>query len=237
MLSLAVLPKRANNARTAVLFDYNRFQKQYKVMLNYIDTQNALHTRTIDYTLEEYFFVLQVVMGEDIRVAYANSFDSAEFNRNIPSEEEEEYLDQYKQVAQNMLEEQRCAHLKEYLEDEYQSEIQSRASTLKDYKFTGADVQQLLANLLHNRVGEGNLDDASVKDVISLIKSMYDSGALDSGDQFQRHYITIPKKYDSLCVTCGHEFYAVEGLDMKCPSCGQVYKWDANRFWPQPMKL
>lgn len=206
-------------------------------MLDYLSTLNAMHVRTIDVSLQDYLFVVQVVLGERLEVAYASVFDTSEFNRNIPSEDEEEYLAQYRETAQNLLEEQRCKHLRDYLEDEYQSEIQSKASTLKDYKFTGADIQQLLANLLHNRIGEGSLDDASVKDVISLIKSMYDSGALDSGDAFVKHFITIPKKYDALCPNCGHEFYCVEGLDMKCPSCGQVYRWEANRFYPQPMKL
>lgn len=204
-------------------------------MLNLLNAQNALHVRTIDFSLEEYFFVLQVVMGEDIRVAYANVYDTAEFNRNVPSEDEEEYLEKYKHDAEILLEQQNCKHLKEYLEDEYQSELQAKASTLQDYKFTGADVQQLLANLLHNR--SESLDDASVKDVIQLIKSMYDSGALDSGDAFEKHFITLPKKYDALCVACNQEFYAVEGLDIKCPHCGQVYKWEGTRFYPQPMKL
>lgn len=206
-------------------------------MLNYLDTHSALHARTIDITLQEYMFVLQVVMGEDIRVAYANTYDTAEFNRNVPSEDEEDYLDTHKKDAEGLLETQSCKHLKDYLEDLYQSEVQSRASTLQDYKFTGADVQQLLANLLHNRVGDGNLDDASVKDVISLIKSMYESGALDSGDAFVKHFITIPRKYDSCCVNCGQEFYAVEGLDIRCPNCKQLYKWEGTRFYPQMMKL
>lgn len=205
-------------------------------MLNLLSAQNALHVRTIDFTLQEYFFVLQVVMGEDIRVAYANTYDTAEFNRNVPSEDEEEYLETHRREAEALLDTQTCKHLKDYLNDDYQSEIQAKASTLKDYKFTGADVQQIMFNLLHNRVGE-NLDDASVKDVLSLIKSMYDSGALDSGDAFEKHYITIPKKYDACCVTCGREFYATEGLDIKCPSCGQLYKWEGTRFYPQITKL
>lgn len=206
-------------------------------MLNLLNAQNALHVRTIDFTLQEYFFVLQVVMGEDIRVAYANTFDTSEFNRNVPSEDEEEYLERHRKEAEALLETQTCKHLKDYLQDEYQSELQSKASKLKDYKFTGADVHQLLANLLYNRVGEGNLDEASVKDVLSLIKSMYDSGALDSGDAFVKHFITIPKKYDALCINCSKEFYAVEGLDIKCPHCGQLYKWEGTRFYPSYTKL
>ena len=45
-----------------------------------------------------------------------------------------------------MLQQQECQHLKDYLSDAYTSDVQAAASTLKDYKFSGAEVQQLLAN-------------------------------------------------------------------------------------------
>lgn len=205
-------------------------------MLSYQDTQNALHVRTIDFTLQEYMFVLQTVFGEDLAVAYANVYDSANFKRFVPSENEDEYLAKFKHDAETLMEQQQCKHLKEYLETEYQRDIQEKASTLKDYKFTGEDVQRLLNNLLHDRSKE--LSESSVRDILALIRSMYDSGALDSGnDNFQSHFITIAKKYDALCPTCGHELYAVEGLDIKCAHCGQVFKWDGMRFWPHMDKL
>ena len=203
-------------------------------MLDFLSTQNALHVRTIDITLEEYLFTAQVVLGEDKRVAYASIYDKEGFKSNVPSEDEEDYLNVFVRQADALLETQSCKHIKEYLEQEYQSEVQSKASTLKDYRFTGADIQQLLANLLHNRVGEGDLDDASVKDVIQLIKSMYDSGALDSGDAFVKHFITIPNKYNTVCPQCSREGYAVEGLDFRCEFCGCIAKWDesSRRYFP-----
>ena len=202
-------------------------------MLDLLSTQNQLHTRLVDFTLQEYMFVLQVVLGERIEVAYANTFDTQEFKRNVPSEDEEEYLATRRKDAEIMLEQQNCRHLREYLEQEYRSDIQEQASTLKDFKFTGAEVQRLLNNLLHERSQE--LSEASVRDILALIKSMYDSGALDSGDSFQNHFITIPSKYNALCLNCSHEFYAVEGLSMKCPNCGAVYNWDEQqrRFIPE----
>ena len=202
-------------------------------MLNYRDTQNALHTRLVDFSLQEYLFVLQTILGEDPCVAYASVFDGQNFKRNVPSEDEEEYLASKRKDAEIMLEQQNCRHLREYLEQEYRSDIQGQASTLKDFKFTGAEVQRLLNNLLHERSQE--LSEASVRDILALIKSMYDSGALDSGDSFQNHFITIPNKYNALCLNCSHEFYAVEGLSMKCPNCGAVYNWDEQqrRFIPE----
>lgn len=206
-------------------------------MLNYRDTQNALHTRLVDFSLQEYLFVLQTILGEDPCVAYASVFDTAEFKRNVPSEDEEEYLASKRKDVEIMLEQQNCKHLREYLEQEYRRDIQEQASTLEDFKFTGADVQRLLSNLLHERSQE--LSEASVRDILALIKSMYDSGALDSGDNFQNHFITIPKKYDCICPQCNHEQYLVEGVDNKCPHCGQQYRWsiEENRFYPQPSKL
>ena len=202
-------------------------------MLDLLSTQNQLHTRLVDFTLQEYMFVLQVVLGERLEVAYANTFDMSEYKRNVPSEDEEEYLATKRKDAEIMLEQQNCRHLREYLEQEYRSDIQEQASTLKDFKFTGAEVQRLLNNLLHERSQE--LSEASVRDILALIKSMYDSGALDSGDSFQNHFITIPNKYNALCLNCSHEFYAVEGLSMKCPNCGAVYTWDEqqHRFIPE----
>ena len=204
-------------------------------MLDLLSTQNQLHTRLVDFGLQEYMFVLQVILGERPEVAYANTYDVANFKRNVPSEDEEDYLASFKQQAQIQLETQNCRQLREYLESEYQIDVQEKASTLRDYKFTGAEVQRLLNNLLHERSQE--LSEASVRDILALIKSMYDSGALDSGDNFQNHFITIPKKYDCICPQCNHEQYLVEGVDNKCTSCGMVFRWGNERFYPQPQKL
>lgn len=201
-------------------------------MLDLLSTQNQLHTRLVDFTLQEYMFVLQVVLGERIEVAYANTFDTAEYKRNVPSEDEEEYLATKRKDAEIMLEQQNCRHLREYLEQEYRSDIQEQASTLKDFKFTGAEVQRLLNNLLHERSQE--LSEASVRDILALIKSMYDSGALDSGDSFSQHFVTIPSKYNTICPQCNREGYAVEGLDFRCQHCGCIAKWDESqrRYFP-----
>ena len=201
-------------------------------MLDLLSTQNQLHTRLVDFTLQEYMFVLQVVLGERLEVAYANTFDTAEYKRNVPSEDEEEYLASKRKDAEIMLEQQNCRHLREYLEQEYRSDIQEQASTLKDYKFTGAEVQKLLNNLLNER--SRDLSEASVRDVLALIKSMYDSGALDSGDSFAQHFVTIPSKYNTICPQCNREGYAVEGLDFRCQHCGCIAKWDESqrRYFP-----
>ena len=204
-------------------------------MLDYLSTSNQLHTRLVDFTLQEYLFVLQVVLGERIEVAYANTFDSQEFKRNVPSEDEEEYLATKRKDAEIMLDQQNCRQLREYLEQEYRSDIQEQSSNLSDYRFTGAEVQRLLNNLLRDRSQE--LSEASVRDILALLKTMYETGTLDSGDSFQSHFITIPKKYDCICPQCNHEQYLVEGVDNKCTSCGMVFRWDNERFWPQPQKL
>ena len=204
-------------------------------MLDLLSTQNALHTRLIDFSLQEYLFVLQIVLGERIEVAYANTYDSVEFKRNVPSEDEEEYLATKRKYAEIMLDQQNCRQLREYLEQEYRSDIQEQSSNLSDYRFTGSEVQKLLNNLLHERSQE--LSEASVRDILALIKSMYDSGALDSGDNFASHFITIPKKYDCICGNCNREMYLVEGCDNKCPACGATYYWRDNRFYPELSKL
>jgi hypothetical protein len=206
-------------------------------MLDYITAKQTLHTRVIDFSLQEYLFVLQTVLDEDIRVAYASVFDADEFKRNVPSDNEEEYLDGFKVDAELLLDHQNCQQLKQYLEKEYKAEVQSAASNLKDFKFTSSDVQKLLNNLLHDRAE--SLSEASVRDIVSLIKSMYDSGALDSGDNFQSHFITIPSKFNVMCPNCNREGSAVEGLSFVCEHCGHVAKWDesSKRYWPNLTKL
>lgn len=201
-------------------------------MLNFLDTLSALHTRQIMFTPQEYFFVLQVVLGEEPSVAYAMTFDTAEFKRNVPSENEEEYLAKFKHDADILLAQQQCVHLKEYLEQEYRSEVQAAASNLQDYKFTSSDVQRLLNNLLHDRAE--SLSEASVRDIVSLIKSMYESGALDSGDSFQSHFVVVPSKYNTICPSCNREGSAVEGMDFRCEFCGHIAKWDESqrRYFP-----
>ena len=201
-------------------------------MLDLLSTQNQLHTRMVDFTLQEYFFVLQVILGERPEVAYANTYDLANFKRNVPSEDEDVYLASFKQQAQITLETQNCRQLRDYLESEYQIDVQEKASTLTDYHFTGAEVQKLLNNLLHERSQE--LSEASVRDILALIKSMYDSGALDSGDNFSNHFVTIPSKYNTICPQCNREGYAVDGLDFRCEFCGCIAKWDESqrRYFP-----
>ena len=205
-------------------------------MLDYQSTKSALHVRAIDFDIKEYMFVLQVVMGEDPRVAYASVYDK-EFERFVPSEDEEEYLSKFSVDAKLLIDHQNCKHLKEYLNQEYTSEIQSKATNLKDFKFTSSDIQKLLNNLLKDR--SDSLSEASVRDIVGLIKSMYDTGALDSGDNYQSHFITIPSKYNVLCPQCNREAYAVEGLDFRCEHCGCIAKWseEDKRFFPQPTKL
>lgn len=202
-------------------------------MLSYQDTQNTLHTRLVDFTLQEYFFVMQVVLGEDIRIAYASIYDAGEFKRNVPSEDEEDYLNSNKRDAEILLDQENCKKLKEYLELEYQRDIQEKATSLSEFRFTGEDVQKLLNNLLRDRTQE--LSESSVRDILALIKSMYDSGALESGDGFAKHFITIPSKYNYVCSQCGKEGYAVDGIDIKCEYCGATYRWSEgeHRFFPE----
>lgn len=206
-------------------------------MLSYLDTVNVLHTRTINFDVKEYIFVLQVVLGEDPCVAYANTYDTTMFKRMIGTDDETDYLARQKTAAENMLNTQECLQLKDELTELYRADIQAASSTLQDYKFSGEEVQKLLANLLHDR--SENLSESSVRDILSLIKTMYEQGALDSGDSFQRHFITIPTKFNSLCTSCNREFSTVEGLDARCPHCGAVYRYseEEKRFYPMIGKL
>lgn len=204
-------------------------------MIKYREAQNALHVRLIDITPQEYLFVLQVVLGEDVAVAWASVYDTEEFKKNVTEDDESttEYLQGVLTKAKLQLQQQNCQQLKDFLSEEYQRDIQEKANTLSDFRFTGADIQRLLNNLLHERTQD--LSEASIREVLSLVKTMYDSGILDSGDAFEKHFITIPAKYSIICPRCNHEAYAVEGLDFVCPHCHAVAKWneEEHRFYPE----
>jgi hypothetical protein len=180
---------------------------------------------------------VQCALSEDVGVAYGMVYDTANFKKVINTEDAGEYIAEQRKHGDVMLQQQECQQLFEVLSEEYQLDIQAKASTLENYKFSGAEVQQLLANLLHNRSQE--LDEASVKDILSLIKTMYEQGALDSGDTFQKHFITIHDKFNALCPNCNHEIDVFAGVDCVCPYCRQAFKWseEERRFYPQPNKL
>ena len=206
-------------------------------MLDYINVKRTLHTRGVNIDEKQYLFVLSVVMGERVDVAYGMMFDTKNFKRAIESDECEEYLASIHEDAEARMMLQDERQLQEILNDDYKSEIQAKAMDLEDYSFTTGQVIQILQNLLHER--SQDLENSSVRDIISLINTLANQGALQSGDNFSSHFIQIYPPFDVLCTSCGHEFDIVKGLDGICPNCKQVYRWseDEKRFYPQPQKL
>lgn len=206
-------------------------------MLDYINVKRTLHTRGVNIDERQYLFVLSVVMGERVDVAYGMVFDTKNFKRAIESDECEEYLASIHEDAEARMMLQDERQLQELLSDDYKSEIQAKAMDLEDYSFTTGQVIQILQNLLHER--SQDLENSSVRDIISLINTLANQGALQSGDNFSSHFIQIYPPFDVLCTSCGHEFDIVKGLDGICPHCKQVYRWseDEKRFYPQPQKL
>lgn len=109
--------------------------------------------------------------------------------------------------------------------------------SLEDFSFTTGQVVQILQNLLHER--SQDLESSSVKDIIALIKTLADQGALQSDDNFSSHFIHVYPPFDVVCTSCGREFDIVKGLDAICPHCKQVYRWseEERRFYPAFAKL
>lgn len=206
-------------------------------MLDYTNVKKTLHTRGINIDERQYLFVMQCVMGEREEVAYGMVFKTKEFKRALESEEEEEFLASIKNDAHMRLMLQDERQLYELLDADYKAEIQAKAMNLEDYSFTTGQVIQILQNLLHDRAQD--LENSSVRDIISLINTLANQGALQSGDNFSSHFIQIYPPFDVVCTACGREFDIVKGLDGVCPHCHQVYRWseDEQRFYPQPQKL
>lgn len=173
-----------------------------------------------------------VAAGEDIAVAYALIFDTEEFKRNVPSEHEADYLQGISASAENMLKQQECAQLREIIEESIRAEVQARATNMKDYKFSSQEIVNMLSNLLADRSSE--ISEASVRDIVSLIRELVNLGGLTGSDGFGSHFIQIHDKFNARCTKCGREFDAYPTLDCYCPHCRQLYQWseEDRRFYP-----
>lgn len=206
-------------------------------MLDYVNTKSVMHTRGINIDEKQYLFVLSCVLGERPEVAYGMIYHPKEFRKAIESEDEEDYLKEIKADAEIKLELQAEKQLYDLLYSEYNAEIQAKAMSLEDFSFTTGQVVQILQNLLHER--SQDLESSSVKDIIALIKTLADQGALQSDDNFSSHFIHVYPPFDVVCTSCGREFDIVKGLDAICPHCKQVYRWseEERRFYPELAKL
>ena len=205
--------------------------------MNYLDTASTLHTRGTDISIEDYIFVMMTTLGEDIETAYAIAYEPSEFRKNM-GEDEGLYLLSKKKDAETLIEQQNIKMLIDILGDAYRADIQEKALNLTDVKFSGEQTLQILNNLLKTRVTD--MDTASVKDVVQILKALTEQGALDVGDGgFSRHFVQILPKFSALCTRCGREFDAQRGLGAVCPHCHQQYRWseEENRFYPSFEKL
>ncbi len=206
-------------------------------MLNFTETTQILFSRGITFSIEEYIFCLNLILGEDKYISFALAYAQNEYKKVLGTEDEEDYLQSKKQECDTLLQQQTIIKLRQELEDLYVAEVQSKALNLEDYRFTGGQIAQILQNLLHNRVAD--LDSASTKDVISLIKLLTEQFGLDGGSDFEKHFIQILPKFNALCNNCNREFQIATGIGAVCPHCGASYYWDSNseKFIPQPRKL
>ena len=206
-------------------------------MLNFTETTQILFGRGITFSIEDYIFCLNLVLGEDENVSYALAYDRAGYKKVLGTEDEEEYLKTKEQECKVLMQQQSIVQLRQEMDDLYVAEIQGKALNLENYRFTGGQIAQILQNLLHNRVAD--LDSASTKDVISLIKLLTEQFGLDGGSDFEKHFIQILPKFNALCNNCNREFQIASGIGAVCPHCGASYHWDSNseKFIPQPSKL
>lgn len=206
-------------------------------MLNFTETTQILFGRGITFSIEDYLFCLNLVLGEDENVSYALAYDKVGYKKVLGTEDEEEYLKTKEQECKVLMQQQSIVQLRQEMEDLYVAEIQGKALNLENYRFTGGQIAQILQNLLHNRVAD--LDSASTKDVISLIKLLTEQFGLDGGSDFEKHFIQILPKFNALCNNCNREFQIASGIGAVCPHCGASYHWDSNseKFIPQPSKL
>lgn len=208
------------------------------MIADYQAAVERLHTRGITFDLKQYLFAMQVALGESTSVAYAMVYDTAEFKKNINSEGADEYLAKIRHDADVMLQQQECQHLRELVEEWKRVEVQSEASNLKTFKYSSEDVANMLSSLLYER--SSNLEDASVRDIVALIRELNSQGALDgSGNAFSKHFISVYPKMNALCPVCHRETDVAVGMTCFCTRCGAKFEWseEEQRYYPQVEKL
>lgn len=205
-------------------------------MLDYEYTRNTLHARGIKVSVQQYLYVLNVVLGEKPAIAYGIIYDSDALKKALDEEELDRYVSMVKEKADVMLKQQDEIQLLELLQSDYNRDIQEKAMNLENYEFTTGQVVQILQNLLHSR--SQDIESSSVRDIISLINTLASQGALSGSDNFASHFIQIMPKFNAVC-KCGREIDVVKGIDCICSYCHQLYKWveEEDRFYPMPDTL
>jgi len=202
-------------------------------MVGYLESVSTMHTRGVVIDEKDYIFTLMVVLNESPQNAFALAYDIGNFKKVIGTEDEDSYLLSKTKDAENMLEQQNIIQLRDFLAESYKTQVQAEALNLKDFKFSGQEAVQILNNLLKTRIDD--LESSSVRDVVGIIKTLSETGALDTGDSgFSRHFIIVKDKYPAICTTCNHEIDIYPGVGAVCPFCSQHYTWSSeeNRFYP-----
>ena len=202
-------------------------------MTGYLESVSTMHTRGVVIDEKDYIFTLMVVLNESPQNAFALAYDIVNFKKVIGTEDEDSYLLSKTKDAENMLEQQNIIQLRDFLAESYKTQVQAEALNLKDFKFSGQEAVQILNNLLKTRIDD--LESSSVRDVVGIIKTLSETGALDTGDSgFSRHFIIVKDKYPAICTTCNHEIDIYPGVGAVCPFCSQRYTWveEEQRFYP-----
>lgn len=207
-------------------------------MIGFAEATETLKVRGITIDEKEFFFTLMVILQDSPHSAYALVYDTEKYREHIGGEHEEAYLASKEQAANELLCKQNIVQLRDLLEESFREQVQAETLTLKDFRFSGKETVQILNNLLKNRIDD--IENASVKDIVSVIKTLSDQGALDVGDSgFARHFIQVFPPYTAVCVSCSKEFEAHAGMGVVCPHCHQQYRWstEEERFYPEMAHL
>lgn len=207
-------------------------------MLDYIELQEKLHARGLSFDLRQYLFCMMVALEENKNVAYCMIYDQENFKRNVPSENEADYLSSHEKDAEIMLQQQECKHILDLVKGWMQSKIQKESSNIKTVKFTTEDVANMLSSLLYDR--SSSMEEASVRDIVALIRELNNQGALDGdGEAFSKHFVNIYPKMTALCPSCQRETDVAVGLTCYCTRCGAKFTWneDERRYYPEPVGL
>ena len=207
-------------------------------MLDYTSAVERLHARGLSLDWRQYLFVMQVVLGEDEGVAHSMVYDTSEFERRFGDADEADYFNRHKRMAAVMLQQQECIHLADIVEEWMRTEVQNAATDLKTFKYSSEDIVNMLSSLLHDR--SASLEDASVRDIVTLIRELNSQGALEGTNSgFSKHFISVYPHMTALCPVCQRETDVAVGMTCFCTRCGAKFEWveEEARYYPNPKKL
>ena len=204
-------------------------------MIDYREIETRLFDRGITISFDDFLFCLLVVNGVEKYHAYAQTIKRKEYEKVAKLPKESAFFNKIKIECDAYMQTQNITQLMDEIDAIHRQNVQAEALQLDDIDLSARDIKNIINKLLKSRVDD--LDGASTKEIIELLKMLLNNFVSDDGldNQFQKHFIQVFEPYNAVCTNCNHEIDVPVGLGFTCPYCGQKYVFNQaeGRYYPK----